>query len=100
MNGFDLPIGVQELRAYKARPLDGVWATPPFLHNGSVPNLFQLLSPAAERSPQFYVGTFEFDRNSLDSAPRNSPAASSSTPVSPATATAATNSATAAGRTA
>ena len=34
---------------------------PPFLHNGSVPNLFQLLSPAAERSPQFYVGTFEFD---------------------------------------
>ncbi|EMJ4073717.1 di-heme-cytochrome C peroxidase [Pseudomonas aeruginosa] len=61
MNGFDLPIGVQELRAYKARPLDGVWATPPFLHNGSVPNLFQLLSPAAERSPQFYVGTFEFD---------------------------------------
>ncbi|HBO9617185.1 TPA: hypothetical protein L5F16_004661, partial [Pseudomonas aeruginosa] len=45
MNGFDLPIGVQELRAYKARPLDGIWATPPFLHNGSVPNLFQLLSP-------------------------------------------------------
>ncbi|MDF5829444.1 hypothetical protein P4233_22730 [Pseudomonas aeruginosa] len=37
-----------------------------------MPNLFQLLSPAAERSPQFYVGTFELIRNSLDSAPRNS----------------------------
>ena len=31
--------------AYKARPLNGVWATPPYLHNGSVPNLYELLSP-------------------------------------------------------
>ncbi|MCV6636193.1 di-heme-cytochrome C peroxidase [Candidatus Albibeggiatoa sp. nov. NOAA] len=46
---------------YKARPLDGVWATPPFLHNGSVPNLYQLLSPVAERDTKFYVGTREFD---------------------------------------
>ncbi|WP_353571109.1 di-heme-cytochrome C peroxidase [Candidatus Albibeggiatoa sp. nov. BB20] len=46
---------------YKARPLDGVWATPPFLHNGSVPNLYQLLSPVAERDKKFYVGTREFD---------------------------------------
>ncbi|MBO3275496.1 di-heme-cytochrome C peroxidase [Pseudomonas schmalbachii] len=61
MNGYGLPIGVQELRAYKARPLDGIWATPPYLHNGSVPNLFQLLSPVAERDSQFYVGTFEYD---------------------------------------
>ncbi|MCY1432981.1 hypothetical protein D9M71_489990 [compost metagenome] len=52
---------MQELRAYKARPLDGIWATPPYLHNGSVPNLFQLLSPVAERDSQFYVGTFEYD---------------------------------------
>ncbi|MEG7360989.1 cytochrome c [Pseudomonas citronellolis] len=61
MNGYGLEIGVRELAAYKARPLDGVWATPPFLHNGSVPNLFQLLSPVAERDTQFYVGTFDFD---------------------------------------
>lgn len=61
MNGYGLPIGVRELAAYKARPLDGIWATPPFLHNGSVPNLFELLSPVAERETQFYVGSFEFD---------------------------------------
>ena len=61
MNGYGLPIGVQELRAYKARPLDGIWATPPFLHNGSVPNLFQMLSPVAERDAQFWVGSFEYD---------------------------------------
>lgn len=61
MNGYGLPIGVQEKRGYKARPLNGIWATPPFLHNGSVPNLFQLLSPVAERASQFWVGNFEYD---------------------------------------
>ena len=38
-----------EVRAemvYKARPLDGVWATPPYLHNGSVPTIEALLGPA------------------------------------------------------
>lgn len=61
MNGYGLAIGVQEKRGYKARPLQGIWATPPFLHNGSVPNLFQLLSPVAERSSRFWVGNFEYD---------------------------------------
>lgn len=61
MDGYGLPIGVQEKRGYKARPLHGVWATPPFLHNGSVPTLFQLLSPVSERQAQFWVGNFEFN---------------------------------------
>ncbi len=61
MDGYGLPIGVQEKRGYKARPLDGIWATPPFLHNGSVPNLFELLSPVYERQARFWVGDFEFD---------------------------------------
>lgn len=61
MNGYGLPIGVQEKRAYKARPLHGIWATAPFLHNGSVPNLYQVLSPVAERDSQFWVGNFEYD---------------------------------------
>ncbi len=64
-DGFGLPIGVQELRGYKARPLDGIWATPPFLHNGSVPTLFQLLSPVAERQKQFWVGSREYDPQHL-----------------------------------
>jgi hypothetical protein len=46
---------------YKGRPLQGVWATAPFLHNGSVPNLWEMLLPAAERSKTFYLGTREFD---------------------------------------
>lgn len=46
---------------YKARPLDGIWATPPFLHNGSVPNLYQILVPATSRSASFYLGTNKYD---------------------------------------
>jgi RoxA-like, cytochrome c-like len=48
-------------KAYPARPLDGYWATGPFLHNGSVRTLYELLSPVEERSRTFWVGTFEFD---------------------------------------
>lgn len=47
--------------AYKARPLNGIWATAPYLHNGSVRNLYQLLSPVAERDVQFNLGSKEFD---------------------------------------
>ncbi len=47
--------------SYKARPLSGIWATAPFLHNGSVPNLYELLLPAEQRSKEFYVGSREFD---------------------------------------
>lgn len=49
------------LLAYKARPLNGVWTSAPFLHNGSVPNLYELLLPASERSKTFYVGALTFD---------------------------------------
>ena len=48
--------------AYKGRPLNGIWATAPYLHNGSVPNLDELLKPPAERSQEvFRVGSQEFD---------------------------------------
>lgn len=55
------PNDIQAPMAYKARPLNGIWATPPYLHNGSVPNLYQLLSPVAERDAAFYLGTKEYD---------------------------------------
>jgi hypothetical protein len=45
---------------YKARPLGGVWATAPYLHNGSVPTLYDLLSPANERPRRFFI------RNRMD----------------------------------
>lgn len=59
------------LVAYKGRSLNGIWATAPYLHNGSVPTLYDLLLPAAPapgdppgmkyRPSQFLVGSREFD---------------------------------------
>lgn len=45
-----------EFGAYEARVLEGIWAAAPYLHNGSVATLAQLLTPAAERSAAFKVG--------------------------------------------
>ncbi|TCH99895.1 hypothetical protein EJV46_04310 [Roseococcus sp. SYP-B2431] len=49
------------LAAYRARPLDGVWATAPYLHNGSVPSLYQMLLPAEQRDRTFVTGSRQFD---------------------------------------
>lgn len=49
------------LFAYKARPLDGVWATAPYLHNGSVSSLYQLLLAPAKRLERFPLGTRQYD---------------------------------------
>jgi hypothetical protein len=46
---------------YGARPLNGIWATAPYLHNGSVPSLYALLSPLDERPAVFYLGNSEYD---------------------------------------
>jgi hypothetical protein len=51
--------GTEEL-VYKARPLNGIWATAPYFHNGSVPTLWQVVKPG-ERKLQFFVGSREFD---------------------------------------
>jgi cytochrome c551/c552 len=62
MNGFRIPAtDPPNPLAYKARPLDGIWATAPFLHSGAVPNLYQLLQPAKDRVKTFHVGSREFD---------------------------------------
>jgi mono/diheme cytochrome c family protein len=53
--------GIQALLAYKVRPLNGIWATPPYLHNGSVPNIYALLSPVSERPAKFWLGNREYD---------------------------------------
>ena len=58
------------LLSYKARPLNGVWATAPYLHNGSVPSIYDLLLPVKRpgdpddgeyRLSEFKVGSREYD---------------------------------------
>ena len=47
---------------YKARPLNGIWASAPYLHNGSIPNLDELLKKPHQRSQAvFKVGSRNFD---------------------------------------
>ncbi len=53
------------LESYKARPLNGIWATAPYLHNGSVPTLYHLLLPAKDRPKTFMVGSREFDKKHI-----------------------------------
>lgn len=52
---------------YIAPPLDGVWATAPYLHNGSVPTLADLLGPSSQRPAVFVRGASsqDFDREKV-----------------------------------
>jgi hypothetical protein len=51
----------RKTHGYAAMPLDGIWLRAPYLHNGSVPNLSELLKPPAERTKTFYRGDDVFD---------------------------------------
>ncbi|QPF85442.1 hypothetical protein IC762_03670 [Bradyrhizobium genosp. L] len=64
INGYRPP-DIQAKLAYKVRPLNGIWATPPYLHNGSVPSIYALLSPVKERPAQFWLGSREYDPKDL-----------------------------------
>lgn len=55
------PNCLQTGQGYKARPLNGVWATAPYLHNGSVASLYDLLSPASERPRFVELGSPEYN---------------------------------------
>ena len=47
---------------YANLPLDGVWARAPYLHNGSVPSLWDLLAPAEQRPKVFTRGSDVYDQ--------------------------------------
>lgn len=49
---------------YEARVLEGIWAAAPYLHNGSVPTLADLLKPASQRPVRFEVGR-QYDKNAV-----------------------------------
>jgi mono/diheme cytochrome c family protein len=51
----------RKTNGYASQPLDGIWARSPYLHNGSVPTLRDLLEPAANRPNKWYRGSDIFD---------------------------------------
>jgi hypothetical protein len=64
-----------DFTGYKARPLNGIWATAPYLHNGSVRTLSMLLTEPALRETRFWKGTREFDPVNVGFKSRKSAAA-------------------------
>lgn len=55
----------QEPIGYNVPHLDGLWLRAPYLHNGSVPTLRDLLKPTAERPTTFYRGYDVLDRENV-----------------------------------
>jgi len=50
-------------RGYVAGPLLGVWAVAPYLHNGSVPTLRQLLVPSLRTTTAFLRGSTSYNQS-------------------------------------
>ena len=55
---------VKPTRGYIAPPLDGIWATAPYLHNGSVPTLVALLD--SSQRPTFWRRSWDSNDYDLD----------------------------------
>jgi len=52
-------------RVYPAKPLAGIWATAPYLNNGSVANMWDLLTAPESRPTKFSLGSREYDSEKL-----------------------------------
>ena len=50
-----------------------MWAVAPYLHNGSVPNLWELMKPAKDRTSTIMVGSRIFDPKNVGYATDDSP---------------------------
>jgi hypothetical protein len=58
----------RKTNGYANVPLDGIWARAPYLHNGSVPTMWDLLTPAEHRNnnqPSFYRGHGVYDKTNM-----------------------------------
>ncbi len=55
------PPEFRAIKKYAGRPLVAIWASAPYLHNGSVPTMWDLLQPADKRPKKFPVGHREYD---------------------------------------
>jgi mono/diheme cytochrome c family protein len=58
------PFPRQTIRGYQAPPLDGVWATAPYLHNGSVPTVYHMLNSKAR--PKVFTRSYRTEEDDYD----------------------------------
>ncbi len=57
---------VTEAVGYQAPPLDGIWATAPYFHNGSVPTVYHVLNSKAR--PKVFTRSFRTGKEDYDAA--------------------------------
>jgi len=62
--GDGCPVAPTE--GYQAPPLDGIWATAPYFHNGSVPTVYHVLNSKAR--PKIFTRSYRTDADAYDSA--------------------------------
>ncbi len=55
----------KKTNGYLNGPLDGIWLRAPYLHNGSVPTLRDLLKPPAQRPKTFFRGNDVYDAKNV-----------------------------------
>jgi hypothetical protein len=65
--GYQPPkeVGVRSTGKYFAATLSGVWARSPYLHNGSIRTMQELLTPPQQRETRFHRGSRVFDENAM-----------------------------------
>ena len=65
--GYQPPkeVGVRRTGKYFAATLNGVWARSPYLHNGSVRTMRDLLAPPQQRETHFHRGSHVFDEGAM-----------------------------------
>jgi mono/diheme cytochrome c family protein len=51
-------------RGYQAPPLDGVWATAPYFHNGSAPTVYHVLNSTAR--PRIFTRSYRTEKEDYD----------------------------------
>ncbi|TMQ34079.1 MAG: c-type cytochrome [Planctomycetota bacterium] len=51
-------------RGYQAPPLDGIWATAPYFHNGSAPTVYDVLNSTSR--PKIFTRSYRTDRDAYD----------------------------------
>jgi RoxA-like, cytochrome c-like len=56
---------VRSTGKYFAATLSGVWARSPYLHNGSVRTMLDLLTPPQQRETRFHRGSRVFDETAM-----------------------------------
>jgi len=57
--------GIRSTQKYWATSLAGVWARSPYLHNGSVRTMRELIASPADRAKSFHRGSRIYDENQL-----------------------------------